>query len=97
MSLMTNPEEMRDYSRRFGVHGQEILDQATRAYASSQNISGAGWTGVAQNASFDTMTDLNRAFKNIHDMMQFTSDNLARSADAYEANEADAAAKLNRA
>ena len=27
------------------------------------------------------MTDLNRAFKNIQDMMQFTSENLARSAD----------------
>lgn len=94
MSLMTDPEEMRTYSGKFGVHAQEILSEATRAFASAQNISGAGWQGAGQNASFDTMADLNRAFKNIHDMMQFTSDNLARSADTYERNEADAASKL---
>jgi len=96
MSLMTNPEEMRDYSRKFHQHATQILDEAGKAYASAQNISGAGWNGVAQNASFDTMTDLNRAFKNIHEQMQFTSDNLARSADVYEQNESDAAAKLHR-
>lgn len=94
MSLMTDPNEMRNYSARFRGHAEEILAEANKAYASAQNISGAGWQGLGQNASFDTMTDLNRAFKNIQDMMQFTSENLARSADTYEANEADAASKL---
>lgn len=94
MSLMTDPHEMRSYSTKFRGHADEILAEATRAFASSQNISGVGWNGLANTASFDTMTDLNRAFKNIHDMMQFTSENLARNADAYEANEQDAAQKL---
>ena len=75
------------------AHGL-ILDYAYVGEAPSEAQLPAPMTGLANTASFDTMTDLNRAFKNIHDMMQFTSDNLARSADAYEANEQDAASKL---
>jgi hypothetical protein len=94
MSLMTDPDEMRSYSSKFHAHGEEILSESNKAYASAQSISGGGWTGKAEAASFNTMTDLQRAFKNIYEQMMFTSQNLAQNADIYEHNEADAARAL---
>ena len=94
MSLMTDPDAMRDYSGKFHGHADEIQAEATRAFASSQNISGAGWNGMAEKASFGTMGDLNQAFRNIYDQMMFVSQGLARSAQAYEENEQSAAAAL---
>ena len=35
MSLMTDPQEMRTYSAKFLGHADEILSEATRAFASS--------------------------------------------------------------
>ncbi len=91
---MTNPEEMRRFSARFQGHADEIEAESTRAFASSQNISGAGWNGLAQTASLGTMTELNQAFKRIHEQMMFVSQGLARSAAIYDQNEGDAAATL---
>ena len=82
MSLMTRSAGDADLLRQVPRPADEILSEATRAFASSQNIAGGGWNGLANTASFDTDRPSTRAFKNIHDMMQFTSENLARSADA---------------
>ncbi len=38
-------------------------------WASSQNISGAGWSGLAEATSLDTMTQMNQAFRNIVNML----------------------------
>jgi WXG100 family type VII secretion target len=94
-NLMTNSEMMRDFSRRFHTHASVILDESKKAYASSQNISGAGWWGSAEGASLTSVGEMQKAFNNIHDMMQFTSDNLARSADSYDEGEHNATQALS--
>lgn len=94
-NLMTQPEAMRDYSRRFAAHADVIEDEARRATAASQNISGVGWTGAAEGASNTSVTEMQRAFYKIRDMMQFTSENLARSADTYEAQEQEGTQALS--
>ena len=45
MSFMTDPDAMRDYSGRFANHASNIHADAQKAFASSEGISGAGWTG----------------------------------------------------
>ncbi|MBB3606412.1 WXG100 family type VII secretion target [Mycolicibacterium sp. BK556] len=87
MSLMTDPDEMRTYAQRFHGHADAIDQESKVAWASAQDISGAGWKGLAQNASFDTMGELMKAFRNIHDQMQFVSTNLSTSADHYHDQE----------
>ncbi|AID04842.1 ESAT-6 like protein [Mycobacterium tuberculosis] len=47
---------MRDMAGRFEVHAQTVEDEARRMWASAQNISGAGWSGMAEATSLDTMT-----------------------------------------
>jgi WXG100 family type VII secretion target len=89
-NLMTESAMMRDYSRRFHTHATVIEDEAKKAYLSSQNISGAGWWGSAEGASNVSVGEMQKAFNNIRDMMQFTSDNLARSADHYDEGEHNA-------
>ncbi len=44
-------------------------DEARRMWASAQNISGAGWSGMAEATSLDTMTQMNQAFRNIVNML----------------------------
>jgi WXG100 family type VII secretion target len=87
MSFMTDPAAMRDYSGRFGLHASNITADAQKAWASSENISGAGWKGDANSASLATMEEMMRAFKNIENQMTFVSDNLRTSADTYEQQE----------
>ncbi len=38
-------------------------------WASAQNISGAGWSGMAEATSLDTMAQMNQAFRNIVNML----------------------------
>jgi len=94
MSLMTDPEAMREYSRRFDGHAAATDAESAKAFASSQNMSGGSWKGLAEAASFNTMTELNTAFRRIHEQMMFVSQGLARGAAEYDRNEADAAAEL---
>jgi WXG100 family type VII secretion target len=94
-NLMTDSAQMREYSRRFHTHATVIEDEAKKAYTASQNISGAGWWGSAEGASNTSVGEMNRAFNNIRDMMQFTSDNLARSADNYDEGEHNATQVLS--
>jgi WXG100 family type VII secretion target len=94
-NLMTDSEQMRDFSRRFHNHASVIEDESRKAYASSQNISGAGWWGSAEGASNVSVAEMQKAFNNIRDMMQFTSDNLARSADQYDEGEQNATQTLS--
>jgi hypothetical protein len=44
------------------------------------NIAGAGRSGQAQATSYDTMGQMNRAFRNIVNMLQDTHDGLLRGA-----------------
>ncbi len=45
--FMTDPPHaMRDMAGRFEVHAQTVEDEARRMWASAQNISGAGWSGM---------------------------------------------------
>lgn len=92
--FMTDPDAMRDYSGRFGNHATTIADDAKKAYASSQNISGAGWQGHADNTSLLSVEEMMRAFRNIENQMHFVSDNLRTSADTYEQQEQASAAAL---
>jgi WXG100 family type VII secretion target len=94
-NLMTDSAMMRDFQRKFAEHATTIEAESGRAYASSTNISGAGWYGSAEGASMTSMGDMQKAFNNIRDMMQFTSDNLGRSADQYDEGEHNATATLS--
>nr|WP_034166604.1 WXG100 family type VII secretion target [Mycobacterium tuberculosis] len=67
--FMTDPHAMRDMAGRFEVHAQTVEDEARRMWASAQNISGAGWSGMAEATSLDTMTQMNQAFRNIVNML----------------------------
>lgn len=94
MSFMTEPDAMRDYSGRFATHASNIHADAQKAFASSEGISGAGWSGDANNSSMVSMEEMMRAFRNIENQMTFVSDNLRTSADTYEQNEQAGAAEL---
>jgi ESAT-6 family protein len=86
-NFMTDVGAMRDYAGRFQMHSDVIDEESRRAWASAQNISGAGWSGDANQMSTMTMEEMMRAFRNIRDMMTWASQNLAHSADQYEQNE----------
>jgi WXG100 family type VII secretion target len=85
--FMTDPHAMRDMAGRFEVHAQTVEDEARKLWASSQNISGAGWSGQAQAASLDTMGQMNQAFRNIVAMLHGVRDGLVRDANNYEQQE----------
>jgi hypothetical protein len=44
-------------------NAQTVEDEARKMWASSQNIAGAGWSGTAQMTSYDTMAQMNQAFR----------------------------------
>jgi len=85
--FMTDPHEMRAMAGHFDVHAQTVEDEARRMCASSQNIAGAGWIGSAQAASYDTMGQINQAFRNIVNMLHGVRDGLIRDANNYEQQE----------
>ncbi|KMY07146.1 type VII secretion system ESX-5 protein EsxJ [Mycobacterium tuberculosis] len=85
--FMTDPHSMRDMAGRFEVHAQTVEDEARRMWASAQNISGAGWSGMAEATSLDTMTQMNQAFRNIVNMLHGVRDGLVRDANNYEQQE----------
>jgi WXG100 family type VII secretion target len=62
---MTDPDQMRSIASRFEVHAQTVEDAARTMWASSQDIAGAGWSGTAQMTSYDTVGQMNQAFRNI--------------------------------
>ncbi|OBG70399.1 peptidase M22, partial [Mycobacterium colombiense] len=67
--FMTDPHEMRAMAGRFEVHAQTVEDEARKMWASSMNIAGSGWSGQAQATSYDTMGQVNQAFRNIVNML----------------------------
>jgi len=85
--FMTDPYAMREMASRFSVHAQTVEDEARRMWASSQNISGAGWSGAAQATSYDTVGQMNQAFRNIVSMLHGVRDGLVRDANNYEQQE----------
>ena len=85
--FMTDPHSMRAMAGRFEVHAQTVEDEARRMMASSQNISGAGWSGQAEMTSLDTMGQMNQAFRNIVNMLHGVRDGLIRDANNYEQQE----------
>jgi len=85
--FMTDPHAMRDMAGRFEVHAQTVENEARTMWASSQNISGAGWSGQAQASSYDTMGQMNQAFRNIVTMLHSVRDGLVRDANNYEQQE----------
>jgi WXG100 family type VII secretion target len=85
--FMTDPDQMRAMAGRFDVHAQTVEDEARRMWVSSQNIAGAGWSGTAQATSYDTMGQMNQAFRNIVTMLQGVRDGLIRDVNNYEAQE----------
>jgi WXG100 family type VII secretion target len=85
--FMTDPHAMRDMAGRFEGHGQTVEDEARRMWASSTNIAGAGWSGSAQTTSYDTMGQMNQAFRNIVNMLHGVRDGLVRDANNYEQQE----------
>jgi WXG100 family type VII secretion target len=85
--FMTDPNAMRDMAGRFDVHAQTVEDEARKMWASSVNIAGAGWSGTAQATSYDTMGQMNTAFRNIVNMVHGVRDGLVRDARNYEQQE----------
>ncbi|OBI91671.1 WXG100 family type VII secretion target [Mycobacterium sp. 1245805.9] len=85
--FMTDPHAMRAMAGRFDVHAQVVSDEARRMWASSQNISGASWSGAAEATSYNTMGQMNQAFHNIVNMLQGVRDGLIRDANNYEQQE----------
>ncbi len=92
--FMTDPHQMRAMAGRFDVHAQTVEDEARKMYASSQNISGAGWGGMASNTSMDTVGQMNQAFRNIVNMLHGVRDGLIRDSNHYEQQEAASQASL---
>lgn len=78
--FMTDPHQMRAMAGRFDVHAQTVEDEARTMWASSQNIAGAGWSGAAQTTSYDTMGQMNTAFRNIVTMLHGVRDGLIHDA-----------------
>jgi len=85
--FMTDPHQMRAMAGRFEAHAQTVGDEARRMWASSQNIAGAGWSGTAQAASYDTMGQMNHALSNIVNMLHGVRDGLIGDANNYEQQE----------
>ncbi|GBE67488.1 ESAT-6-like protein EsxP [Mycobacterium sp. MFM001] len=85
--FMTDPDQMRAMAGRFDVHAQTVEDEARQMWASSQNIAGASWSGIAQMSSYDTMGQMNQAFRNIVNMLHGVRDGLIRDANNYETQE----------
>jgi WXG100 family type VII secretion target len=85
--FMTDPHEMRAMAGRFEVHAQTVEDEARKMWSSSMNIAGAGWSGQAQATSYDTMGQMNQAFRNIVNMLHGVRDGLIRDANNYEQQE----------
>jgi WXG100 family type VII secretion target len=85
--FMTDGHAMRDMAGRFHVHAQTVEDEARKIWASSQNIAGAGWSGTAQATSYETVGQMNTAFRNIVNMLHGVRDGLIRDATNYEAQE----------
>jgi ESAT-6 family protein len=85
--FMTDPHAMRDMAGRFETHAQTVEDEARKMWASSTNIAGAGWSGMAQSTSYDTMGQMNQAFSNIVNMLHSVRDGLVRNANHYESQE----------
>ena len=85
--FMTDPNSMRDMAGRFDVHAQTVEDEARKMWSSSVNIAGAGWSGTAQATSYDTMGQMNQAFRNIVNMLHSVRDGLIRDANNYEQQE----------
>ena len=56
-------------------------------WASSQNIAGAGWSGTAQATSYDTIGQMDAAFRNLVNMLHGVRDGLIRDANNYESQE----------
>jgi WXG100 family type VII secretion target len=86
-NFMTDPVAMRDSAKKFHQHADNIAADAGKAWASANDISGAGWQGMANNASLATMEEMNRAFTKIRDMCSGVADKLTVGADTYEQQE----------
>ena len=86
--FMTDPDQLRAMAGRFDVHAQTVEDEARRMWASSANIAGVGWGGLAERTSYDTMAQMQTAFRNIVTMLHGVRDGLIRDANAYEQQEA---------
>jgi WXG100 family type VII secretion target len=85
--FMTDPHSMRAMAGRFETHAQTVEDEARKMAASAQNISGSGWSGLAEATSFDTVGQMNQAFRNIVNMLHGVRDGLIRDANNYEQQE----------
>jgi WXG100 family type VII secretion target len=85
--FLTDPHLMRATAGRFDAHAQTVSDEARRMLASAENISGAGWSGLAQTTSLDTMTQMGQAFNTIVNLLHGVRDGLVRDANNYEQQE----------
>jgi WXG100 family type VII secretion target len=84
---MTDPHSMRAMAGRFEAHAQTIEDEVRRMWASSEKISGAGWSGSAEATSYNTMGQINQALRNIVSMLHGVRYGLIRDANDYEQQE----------
>src|SRR5246127_3269398 len=85
--FMTDPHAMRSMAGRFEVHAQTVADEARRVWAAAQRGSRSSWSGGAEAMSYNTMGQMNQAFRNIVTMLQGVRDGLIRDANNYEQQE----------
>jgi WXG100 family type VII secretion target len=84
--FMTDPHAMRAMAGRFETHAQAVEQAAQQMWMSSMNI-GPSWSGQAAMTSYDTVGQMNQAFRNIVNMLQGVRDGFLRDATRYEAQE----------
>src|ERR1700721_191618 len=82
--FMTDPHERRSMAGRFDVHAETVEVGPRKRWASGQNIAGAGRSGTAQATPYETMGQMNPAFRNIVNMLHGVRDGLIRDANNYE-------------
>ena len=84
--FMTDPHAMRAMAGRFETHAQAVEQAAQQMWMSSMNI-GPSWSGQAAMTSYDTVGQMNQAFRNIVNMLHGVRDGLFRDANNYEQQE----------
>src|ERR1700740_3722885 len=86
--FLTDSPHTRSMAGRFEMHAQTVEDEARKMWASSMNIAGAGWSGQAQATSYDTMGQMNQAFRTMMNMLHGVRAGLLRDTNNYEQQEA---------
>ncbi len=85
--FMTDPHAMRAMAGRFETHAQTVEDEARRCGRPRRTSPARAGVVWPQATSYDTMGQMNQAFRNIVNMLHGVRDGLVRDANNYEQQE----------